>query len=115
MASTPPLLAAYDAGGEVDDAAAVVQPAACLADTVEGTGEVDGDVPLEGGIIHLGQRDERHHAGIVDEDVGAAEMLFRSVEQRGDAGRCADIRLHGERLAAGRFNLRDHLVCGRRA
>ena len=65
---------------------------------------------VPGGLGGLGKGLVEQDAGIVDEDVGAAEMLDGVVEHRLAAGHGRNIGAVGDRAAALRLDRVDHLL-----
>ena len=63
-------------------------------------------------LRHLRERDIAEDAGVVDDDVDAAERVDRGLD---DLVAVLDRVVVGDRLAAGGLDLLDHLVGGRRA
>ena len=100
-------LRADHAGREVDDAAAVAQPACGLAQSIEGALEIDGDLAIELRVVGVGNLGELHDAGVVDQYIDAAERFLRRVEQRAHGRRVGNVGLDRDRLAARCFDLLD--------
>ena len=66
----------------------------------------DDLIPI--GLVGLGEGLVEQDAGIVDEDIGAAEMRDRIVEHRLSTGRRRDVRAVGDGFAPGRDDRIDH-------
>src|SRR5277367_1498964 len=65
---------------------------------------------VPGGFGRLGKGLVQQDAGVVDQDIGAAEMLDGVVEHRLPAGHGRDIGAVGNRAAALRLDRADHLL-----
>jgi hypothetical protein len=96
---------------DVDDAAAV--GAEALGRFLGGqqqAQDVDVELAVEVLLGDVFQRRELVDAGVVDQDVHAAERLLGLVEQTGDVGALGHVALDGDGLAAGGGDLGHHLV-----
>ena len=99
---------ADQAGGEVDDAAALAQATARLAHGVEAALEVDRDDAIELVIVHFDQRRLLQHTGVVHQHVDTAEGRFRGIEHPPYGSGVGHVGLGGQRAAAGRFDIGRH-------
>jgi hypothetical protein len=103
---------ALEGGGDVHDATAGAEAAGGLAQCEEGAAEVGVEDGAELLVSELGDWLADGAAGVVDDDVEAAEGLFGLGEKPGDVGGFADIGLDGEGLAAGGGDAGDDLRGG---
>ena len=73
----------------------------------EGAGEVGLDHAVPLGDVERVRRLADVDAGVVDEDVDAAELAGDALDHGGDRGLVGDVGGHGDRLGAGLLELRD--------
>jgi hypothetical protein len=83
------------------------QPLGCFAQSVERALQIYGDQAVKHRLIRSGDARQRHDSGVVDQDAGAAELLFSSVKHACYLDWFADIGLHGYRAPSIGFDFLD--------
>src|SRR6185437_16333325 len=95
-----------DRGGEVDERAARAQAVGGELGEDEGAADVGAVHAVEVGQVKGRDRRQEHDPGRVDDDVDAAELRLDRVERRRHRDLVGDVASDGDRLAAGRADLR---------
>lgn len=91
-----------DAGRKIDDPSACAHSPGRDAQRVKGPFQIGIDDPVEQRVIRFAERNKPglHDAGVVDEDIDAAEQGRGLVEQRGHLCRSRNVSLYGLRPSA---------------